>query len=337
MSADHRYETLSGAEKAAILLLAIGEEPACRLLAMLDLEEVKQVSRTMTAMGEVESTVVERLMGEFGRRLAGSAEVAGGSHAVERLLQKALDPERATGVIEEIRGSGRQPVWERLGEMDAGALAGYLGKEHAQTVAIILGRLKAPQAARLLARLEETLAVEVVTRMLQMDPVRNDVLAEIERTLRADLTDRPVGAVGSGHDAAVADMLSFLDRATEQRLLDGLEGRSREATERVRSLMFTFDDLARLDGAAIQALLRTAGNGPIALALKGAGQQLKDLVFANMSERAAKILREEIEQMGAVRLRAVEEAQRLLVNTAKELAESGAITLGGGGEAELVG
>ena len=132
-------------------------------------------------------------------------------------------------------------------------------------------------------------------------------------------------------------MLSFLDRTTEQRLLEGLASRSKEASEHVRSLMFTFDDLARLDGAAIQALLRTAGNGPVALALKGAGQELKNLVFANMSERAAKILREEIEQMGAVRLRAVEEAQRLLVNTAKELAASGEITLTGVGEDELVG
>ncbi len=337
MSADRRYEALSGAEKAAILLLAVGEEPASRLLSRLDLEEVKRVSRTMATMGAVEHGLAQRLLAEFGQRLAGPAEVAGGADAVERLLQKALDTQRATGVIEAIRAPARQNVWERLGAMDVEALAGYLAKEHPQTVAIILARLQPPHAARLLARLDQALAVEVVTRMLAMEPVRTDVLAEIERTLLADLAERPDAGGAAGHDAAVADMLSFLDRTTEQRLLEGLASRSKEATERVRSLMFTFDDLARLDGAAIQALLRTTGNGPVALALKGAGQELKDLVFANMSERAAKILREEIEQMGAVRLRAVEEAQRLLVNTAKELAASGEITLTGAGEDELVG
>ncbi len=336
MSAAARYGALTGAEKAAILLLAVGEEQAAKLVRMLDLEEVTEVSRTMAGLGEIEGAVVERLLGEFGQRLGDAGEVAGGPAAVERLLQKALDGERAAGIMEAIHGPAGQSVWERLGGAEPRALAAFLGREHPQTAAIVLARLEPARAARVLARLDEALAVEVVTRMLRTDPVRTEVLAEVERALAAELAQGLGGADGTHNDKAVAEVLSFLDRATEARLFQGLEGRSQAATERVRSLMFTFDDLARLDGAAVQALLRTAGNGPVALALKGAGEKLKDLFFANMSERAAKILREELGAMGPVRLSAVEEAQRLLVNTAKELAASGEIALSGAGEDELV-
>lgn len=326
----------SGAQKASIVMLALGAERAARLLALLDRGELLELSRTMAALGHVEAGVVDRLLVEFRARLA-SGGVVGGLAATESLLARSLGSDQAGPILEAIRGPAARSIWAELAAVDDSVLAPYLANEHPQTVAVILARLEAEQAARLLARLPEDLAADVVLRVLRLDPLGDEVVADVERAIAEDLGASLGRAAGDrdGH-AAMAAVFNQLDRATETRLMQALEQVNKEAADRVRGLMFTFEDLARLDPAGVQTLIRQAGNDRLALALKAASEPLRELFFANMSERSAKMLREEMQARGPVRLRDVEEAQQFLVNLAKELAASGQLTLSGPQAEELV-
>jgi flagellar motor switch protein FliG len=331
-----RYEALTGAEKAAILMLALEEEQAARLFAMLDLEEVMEISQTMSLIGRVDAEIVERLLGEFSERLAAPAGVIGGFETTEKLLMRFLDPGRVEAIMEEIRGPAGRTVWDKLGNVNETVLASYLKNEYPQTVAVVLSRIEPAHAARVLSSLPEDFALEVVLRMLRMEVVQKDILADVERTLRAEFMNNLARTNRRDNHEVMAEIFNYFDRGTEGRFMAALEERHKEAADRIKALMFTFEDLARLDGQGIQALLRAAGNDRITVALKGATERLRDLFFANMSERAAKILKEEMQAMGPVRLRDVEEAQLFLVNLAKELASSGEIFLADGQDDQLV-
>lgn len=330
------FETLKGPEKAAVLLLALGEERAATILGRLELSEVKALSATLAGVGRVEPDVVEMVLREFGERFGAAGGVAGGIETAQKLLARVLDNERAEAIIEEIRGPTTRSVWERLVTIDEASLAGYLRKEYPQTVAVVLSRLDPAHAARVLAQFPDEFAGDVIQRILRLELVGEDVLADVERTLQNEFV---AGfAAGSRPDPhqIVAEIFNHFDRAAEARLMAQLEERDKEAAERIRASMFTFEDLARLDATGIQRLIRNAGNDRIAVALKGASEQIRTLFFANMSERAAKILREEMEAMGPVRLRDVEEAQQFLVNMAKELIATGDVVLADNKDEQMV-
>lgn len=330
------YEALSGSEKAAILMLSLSEEHAARLFSMLELDEVMELSQTMSMLGRVDAELVERLLREFGERLAAPGGVMGGFETTEKLLLRFLDPTRVENIMEEIRGPAGRTVWDKLGNVNETVLASYLKNEYPQTVAVVLSRLGAAHAARVLSSLPEEFAVEVVLRMLRMEVVQKDILADVERTLRAEFMSNLARTNRRDNHEVMAEIFNYFDRGTEGRFMGSLEERNKEAADRIRALMFTFEDLVKLDGAGIQVLLRSAGNDRVAVALKGASERLKELFFANMSERGAKIMREDMQGMGPVRLRDVEEAQLLLVNLAKELAASGEIFLADGKDDQLV-
>ncbi len=331
-----RYESLNGAEKAAILMLSVGEDSAAKLFSMLDLEEVMDISQTMSLLGRVDTDIVERLLREFGDRLSTPGGVIGGFETTEKLLLRFLDPQRVENIMEEIRGPAGRTVWDKLGNVNETVLASYLKNEYPQTVAVVLSRLEPAHAARVLSNLPEDFALEVVLRMLRMETVQKDILADVERTLRAEFMSNLARSSRRDNHEVMAEIFNYFDRSTEGRFMAALEERHKEAADRIKALMFTFKDLSRLDGQGIQALLRAAGNDRIAVALKGASERLRDLFFANMSERGAKILQEEMQTMGPVRLRDVEEAQLFMVNLAKELAASGEIFLADGKDDQLV-
>ncbi len=331
-----RYESLNGAEKAAILMLSVGEDSAAKLFSMLDLEEVMDISQTMSLLGRVDADIVERLLRELGDRLSTPGGVIGGFETTEKLLLRFLDPQRVENIMEEIRGPAGRTVWDKLGNVNETVLASYLKNEYPQTVAVVLSRLEPAHAARVLSNLPEDFALEVVLRMLRMETVQKDILADVERTLRAEFMSNLARSSRRDNHEVMAEIFNYFDRSTEGRFMAALEERHKEAADRIKALMFTFEDLSRLDGQGIQALLRAAGNDRIAVALKGASERLRDLFFANMSERGAKILQEEVQTMGPVRLRDVEEAQLFMVNLAKELAASGEIFLADGKDDQLV-
>ncbi len=221
--------------------------------------------------------------------------------------------------------------------MNEAVLANYLKNEYPQTVAVVLSKVRPDHAARVLSALPEEFALECVQRMLKMEPVQREILDRIEQTLRSEFMSNLARASRRDSHEQMAEIFNSFDRQTEGRFIAALEDRDRTAAERIRTLMFVFEDLGKLDPGGIQTLLRSADKDRLGLALKGASERLRELFFSNMSERAARILREDMENLGPVRLKDVDAAQAAMVAVAKDLAQKGEIMLGGsGGEDELV-
>jgi flagellar motor switch protein FliG len=321
------YRKLTGPQKIAIFMMSIGEESAGKLFAMMDDEEIKEISGTMATLGEVNSETVERLYVEFAEQMTASGAVVGTFDTAERLLIKALGKDRVDSIMEDIRGPAGKTTWDKLGNVSEDVLAGYLKNEYPQTIALVLSKIKTDHAARVLTVLPEDLALEVVMRMLTMEAVKKDVLEGVEKTLRMEFMSNLAKTQRRDSHEMMAEIFNNFDRNTESRFMNVLEDRDKESADRIRALMFTFEDLKKIDKAGIQALLRVADKDKLTIALKGASDTIKSLFFDNMSERAAKILREDMESKGPVRIRDVDEAQMVIVMAAKELAAKGEITI----------
>src|SRR6201996_6367893 len=311
------FRTLAGPEKAAILMLAIGEEHAAKLFALMDDEEIKEISQTMANLGTVSSSLVERLFIDFSEQISATGSLVGSYESTERLLGKVLGADRVASIMEEIRGPAGRTMWDKLGNVNESVLANYLKNEYPQTVAVVLSKVKSDHAGRVLTQLPESFAMEVIMRMLRMEAVQKEVLDDVERTLRNEFFTSLARTNRRDAHELIAEIFNSLDRNTETRFIAALEERNRDSAERIKGLMFTFEDLQKLDSGAIQALMRAAEKDKMPIALKGASDALKDLFFQNMSERASKLLKEEIAAMGPVRLKDVEEAQSYLVSVAK--------------------
>ncbi|MGZ3410395.1 MAG: flagellar motor switch protein FliG [Xanthobacteraceae bacterium] len=319
--------SITGAKRAAVLMLALGEEFGGKIWNLLDDEEIRQISITMSTLGTVDASAVEELLLEFVSRLSASGALMGNYEATERLLQKYLDPNRVSTVMEELRGPAGRNMWEKLSNVSEEVLANYLKNEYPQTIAVVITKLQPEQAAKILAILPESLAFDVVDRMLRMEPVQKSIVEHIESTLRKEfMTSLSQTRRRDAHEM-MADIFNGFDRQTESRFMTALETINRESSERIKSLMFTFEDLSKLDNASAQTLMRSVDKDKLAIALKGANESVRDFFLKNMSTRAAKMLTDDMEALGPVRLRDVDEAQAALVNMAKDLAAKGEITI----------
>jgi len=337
MAGKDDLKSVSGPKKAAIMMLAIGEERSARLFSMMDQEEIKELSQAMANLGSIDSKIIENLFMEFAKLLSGTGSLVGSFQSTERLLTKSLGKEKVDEIMEDIRGPAGRTMWDKLGNVSETVLASYLKNEYPQTVAVVLGKLKPDHAASILIELPDEFATEVTMRMLNMEIVRKDILAGIEQTLRVEFMTNLASTSRRDSHELMADIFNSLDRASEDRFMNSLEERSRDSAEKIRALMFTFDDLAKLDPNGVQTLLRFVEKAALALALKGASDDIKDMFFSNMSERQGKILKEDMENMGPVRLSEVEEAQMSMTTKAKELAASGELVLSDdSGDDELV-
>jgi flagellar motor switch protein FliG len=328
--------SLSGAAKVAVLVLALGEEQGAKLVALLQEDEVREVSAAMAQLGSVKAETVEALCASFLESVGSTGMVAGSFETTERLLLKSMPPDRVNQIMEEIRGPAGKTLWDKLGNVNEQVLATYLKNEYPQTIAVVLSRIKSDHAGRVLAILPEPLAIDVIERMLTMDGVQKEVLEDIENTLRVDFMSSLGRSTRRDLHEQMADIFNSLDRQSEARFMAALEARSESTAARIKALMFTFEDLARLSPPAIQALLRQADKEALPLALKGASEKLRELFFKNLSERAGKMLREDIDGLGPVRLRDVDAAQAALVATAKEMAATGEIEITSGKEDDLL-
>ncbi|CCQ73050.1 flagellar motor switch protein FliG [Magnetospira sp. QH-2] len=326
------YRSLSGTQKAAIFMLSLGDDHAGRLFEMMDDDEIRELSQAMAGLGSVNSNIVERLFVEFADHLSTTGSLVGTMDSTERLLAGSLSKERVDLIMEEIRGPAGRTMWDKLGNVNEAVLANYLKNEYPQTVAVVLTKIKPDHAARVLSLLPENYAMECVTRMLRMEAVQKEILDHVERTLRNEfMTNLARTARRDAHEL-MADIFNNLDRNTENRFMSALEERNRESAERIKALMFTFEDLTRVDSSGVQQLLRHVEKDRLAMALKGASDDAKDMFFRNMSERAGKMMKEDMESMGPVRLKEVDEAQAEIVTVAKQLAESGEIVIAGSSE-----
>ena len=329
-------KNLSGPQKAAIVMFALDQERSAKLFGMMDLEEIKEVSSTMSQLGAVPSEIVEGLFVEFVNEIAGTGNLTGSFDSTERLLRSTLEGGRVEEIMEELRGPAGRTMWDKLGNVNEQVLANYLKNEYPQTVAVVLSKVRPSHASRVLSLLPEDFSAEVVMRMLRMETVQREVLEDIEKTLRAEFMSNLAASSRRDSHEMMADIFNNFDRASEARFLQALEERDRDSAERIKSLMFTFEDLQNLDPTGVQAVMRDVDKDGLGLALKGASEALQDLFFSNMSERAAKILREDMGAMGPVRLSDVEEAQNAIIETAKTLAQNGEIVIAGAGDDELV-
>ncbi|WP_376093072.1 flagellar motor switch protein FliG [Roseomonas sp. CCTCC AB2023176] len=328
-----RPSDLTGPQKAAVIVLTLGEALAQPLLSQLYEDEVRELSLAITTLGRVPAETVEALCAEFAEAFGATGNLVGSFETAERLLALGLPKERVAQIMEEIRGPAGRTMWDKLGNVSEAVLANYLKNEYPQTVAVVLAKIRPDHAARVLSLLPEGFATEVIMRMLRMENVQKEALEGIERTLRQEFMNNLARSSRRDSHEMMAEIFNNLDRAAESRMMTALEERNVESAERIRALMFTFDDLQRLDGPGIQVLLRNAEKDKLALALKGAAEPLRELFFRNLSERAAKMLKDDIAALGAVRLRDVDDAQAGLVVLAKNLAASGEIDLSEGNEA----
>ena len=331
-----KERVLTGAQKSAVLMMALGEDQCGSLFAMMREEEIREISLAMAQLGAVDAEVVEQLCSEFTDSVGGGSSLIGSFDNTERLLLKTMPKDRVAQIMDEIRGPAGRTMWDKLGNVHETVLANYLKNEYPQTVAVVLSKVRPDHAARVLGMLPDSFAMEVVMRMLRMESVQKDVLDGVERTLRSEFMSNLARSTRRDPHEMMAEIFNNLDRQTETRFMGALEERNRESAERIMALMFTFDDLQRLSGPAIQALLRVVEKDKLPLALKGASEKLRDLFFANLSERTGKMLRDDIEALGPVKLRDVDEAQAAVVIVAKELAAQGTIEIGEGKDEELV-
>jgi flagellar motor switch protein FliG len=318
---------LAGIERAAIIMLSLGEDYTAKIWQSLDDEEIKELSQAMSNLGTVQAPTVEKLLVEFVGQMSVTGSLMGTYESTERMLSHILPPEKVSQIMEEIRGPAGRTMWDKLGNVNEVVLANYLKNEYPQTVSVVLSKIKPEHAARVLGALPEEFALEVVQRMLRMESVQKDILDKVEKTLRVEFMSNLARTAKRDAHEQMAEIFNNFDRQTETRFMTALEDRSRDSAERIKALMFTFEDLGKLDPGSIQTLLRHIEKEKLALALKGANDKLRDVFFSNMSERAGKILREDMDAMGPVRLRDVDESQMRMVNTAKELAGKGEIMI----------
>jgi flagellar motor switch protein FliG len=329
--------SLSGAERTAVLMLALGEEHGSKVWQMMDEEEIKEISQIMSTLGTVSSSLVEKLLVDFVSQMSATGSLMGSYESTERLLNRFMANDKVTQIMDEIRGPAGRTMWDKLGNVNETVLANYLKNEYPQTVAVVLSKIKPEHSARVLAALPEEFALEVVQRMLRMESVQKDILDKVERTLRVEFMSNLARTAKRDAHEHMAEIFNNFDRQTEGRFMAALDERSRDSAERIKALMFTFEDLGKLDPGSIQTLLRNIEKDKLALALKGATDTLRDVFFSNMSERAGKILREDMESMGPVRLKDVDDAQMRMVNVAKDLANKGEIMIASKqGEDELI-
>jgi flagellar motor switch protein FliG len=326
-SADTKH--LNGPERAAILFLGLQQEQIAKLMDHLNEDEIRTISRTMSRLGKVDPAIVEAVFSDFGASAAGGGVIVGTTQTTERLLRSVLNgrDELVDSILQEISGPAKSNTWERVTTVEAKTLADYIGNEHPQVAAVVLSQLFADYAAQVLAQLPAATSADIMVRLLEISTVNREILDDIERALRNDLGMDLVQDKKKDPHGYMADLIGRVNSDTEARLLSSLESLSPAHATMVRKHMFAFADLVRVSAASIQALLQECDKGRLAVALKLCDESQKQKFLSNMSERQAKMFRDELDSGGAPRKAEVEEAQKEIVLLAKALSAAGLLSL----------
>lgn len=322
---EEEVNKLTGAQKSAILLLAMGEEAAVQVMRNMRDDEVSQIGEAATGLAGLDAATAERVLEEFSEIIGSSFNLTGSDEYVYRLSVRAFGEDKATKLLKE--NEGEALFRERIERIDPVALAGILKKEQPQTIAMVMSSLGTERASRVLVHLDRDLRQDIALRLAHLDRMSPDTLREIQTALADELGNFAAGKV-NGREY-VAEMLIAMSRDDRDEILNAISDTDVELGEEIRKQMFTFDDLLNLDPRGMQRLGRDVDNANLMLALKTASEQMKSHWFNSMSSRAAQMLQEDLEAMGPARLREVEDAQQKIVQTALSLAESGELDLGG--------
>lgn len=319
MFGESESSKLSGAERVAIVLLSMSEENAGNILNMMSEDEVKEISVAMSNLGAVNQDIVEKLLSRFTQEISGGSSFLGNVQTTEKLLQKILPKDKLNVLMDEIRGPQGKNTWEKLGNVNEEVLSSYLRNEHPQTVALVLSKLNPDHSSRIISTLPEDFSYEVIVRMLNMGTVKKEVLDRVEKILKNEFISSLTKAQKHDSYEQMAEIFNSLDRNSEAKYMSLLEGEYPDSAEKIKDLMFTFEDLVNIDSAGIQKLLRAIDKSKLTIALKGGSEKVKDLFLSNMSQRASRILVEEMESLGPTRVKDVDEAQSEIVAAARDL------------------
>lgn len=320
-------EELNGLQKAATLMIALNPELSSKVFSLMDEEEIKELSQSMSSMGSVSPDIIERVIMEFNSEMKASLSFVGSIQNTERLLRKILSEEKVDTILEDIRGPAGKNIWDKLSNVSEDVLANYIKNEYPQTAALILSRIPSQQAANVMKILSPEFAFEIIKRMLSMDPVKKEILDRVEKTLRTEFISGLTKIQKNDTSQVMAEIFNNFDRLTETKYMQLLEEHDADSAEKIKKLMFTFNDINRIDGPGIQQILKNADKSKLPLAMKGASEELRKKFLDNMSQRAVKILQEEIDSLGPVRIKDVYEAQGTLILIARDLIAKGEIEL----------
>lgn len=332
-------DDVSGLSKAAILLLAIDEDHASQLLQGLDEDTIAEVTRELASLGPVPMHIRKAVIEEYYQLVVASRYMDdGGIEYARSLLQASLDPKQADKILSQIQTQVQKTPFNFLQKAESENLLTFIQDEHPQTIALIVGHLPHHKASEILIGLPPQKQLEVVKRIANMDQTNPEVIRSVEQALESRLSNmltQSAEAVG-GVDT-VAEILNLADRATEKSIMEGLESEDPDLVEGIRRLMFVFEDIIHVDAKGIQSMLKEVDNEELSLALKTASADLQEKIFGNMSERAAALIKEDMEFMGPVRVSDVEAAQQRIVDVVRRLEESGDIVIAGkGAEKDLI-
>jgi flagellar motor switch protein FliG len=329
---------LNGRQKAAILLVSLGEESSAEVIKHLKQDEIDDLTLEIAGVGHINPEQRQAIVQEFYDTAVAQAYITeGGIDRARGLLEKALGPQKAGEVMDRLSASIQVTPFEFLRRTDSSQILNVISNEHPQTVALILAYLPADTAGEVISALPEDLQSEVAMRIALMDRTAPEVIHEIERVLERKLSSvLTQDFTSAGGLTALVDLLNQVDRGTERTILDALEEQNPELAEEVRRLMFLFEDVVLLDDRSIQQVLREVDAKDLGVALKGSTDEVKEKIFKNMSQRAAETIKEDLEFMGPVRIKQVEESQQKVVAVIRRLEEAGKIVVSRGSEDELV-
>lgn len=329
-------EEITGARKAAIVLLSLGKEAASKVIKGLKPHEVEKIATEMANLGQIPKALQERVLAEFTRALAsGSHSAKGGIEKVEEILEAALGKSRASEIAAKIKRQKATGAISKLEQMNPETVAEFLKSEHPQAIALVISQFEPAFSAKTLTALPAEVRGEVALRIATMDAISPDAPQEISRILTAQLEGvSPGETTSAGGVKLLADILNQGERSLEDEVLGAVEQKNPDVAQKVRKLMFVFDDMLLLDDRSIQRVLREIDSKQLAVALKGADEKIKEKIFKNMSERAAAMIQEEIDYMGPKRVSEVEAAQQTIIEAIRNLQESGEIVVPGRGGAK---
>jgi len=333
-----RTHDINGLQKAAILLIVLGPEKAAKIFKHLKEDEIESLTLEIANTRSVSPQVKDDVVDEFYEVCLAQQYIAeGGISYAKDLLEKALGPEKAIEVIGKLTASLQVRPFEFVRKTDASQLLNFIQEEHPQTIALILSYLSPGQAATIIGGLTPDKQTDVAKRIAQMDRTSPDVIKEVENVLEqklASLVNQDYTIVG-GVDSIV-DILNTVDRGTEKHIMETLEIEEPELADEIRKKMFVFEDILSLDGRSIQRVLKEVDNNELAIALKASNEDVKNVIFSNLSKRLSVMIQEDMEFMGPVRMKDVEEAQQKIVNIIRKLEDSGEIIISRGGGDELI-
>jgi flagellar motor switch protein FliG len=329
---------MTGTRKAAIFLMVMGEDFTARVFQHLEDREIKILGEQMAQVKKVDSKTVSAVMNEFSREMGDGSMGISGKDFLQKAVPKAFDTKKADDILGDLLSKGEEKSFEKLSNFNPHILANLLMTEHPQTIALILVNMKYQTAAEIIRLLPENIQGEVIIRISDLDDVPNDIVNEVHEVVDEMLADMGnETAASQGGIEAAAEILNNLDHQTENTIFEKIESLREELADEIRQKMFVFSDLVTLDDRSIRALLKEISNDELILALKTSSEDLSEKIFSNVSQRAAEMMKEDMEVMGPVKLKDVEQAQLNIVKTARRLEEEGKIILGSkGGEEVLV-